>query len=53
MTKKLKSEEFDMKFPELGNLKNLRLYVYRYSSHANLPDETSSAGSHVIFLVGK
>ena len=53
MTKKLKSEEFVIKFPVLGNLEDLRLFVYTDSSHANLPDGASSAGGHVIFLVGK
>ena len=53
MTKKLKSEEYVMKFPGLGNLEDLRLLVYTNSSHANLPDGAPSAGGYVIFLVGK
>ena len=53
MTKKLNTEEFVMKFPGHGNLEDLRLLVFTNSSHANLPDGASSAGGHVIFLVGK
>ena len=49
MTRKLKSEDFVMKFPGLGNLEDLRLFEYTHSSHATLPDGASSVGGQVIF----
>ena len=39
-------------FPDLGEIKDLKLVVFSDASHANLPDGVSSAGGFIIFLVG-
>jgi len=48
--KKLKFEPHQLTFPVLDP--ELRLVVYSDASHANLPDGVSSAGGHLILLVG-
>ena len=50
--KKLKYDECDIFFPDLGDLNRLKLVVFSDASHANLPDGFSSAGGFIVFLVG-
>ena len=50
--KRLKYEDCDILFPDLGNLNQLKLVVFSDASHANLPDGYSSAGGFIVFLVG-
>ena len=51
--KKVGMTETFLQFPNLGNLKNVRLVSLSDASHANLPDGYSSAGGFIIFLVGE
>lgn len=51
--RKLNNEECDLHFPALGDLKKCKIVAYSDASHAILPDGSSSAGGHVIFLVGE
>ena len=50
--KKLRFEDCNIFFPDLGDLNQLKLVVFSDASHANLPDGVSSAGGFIIFLVG-
>ena len=50
--KKLKHEDCDILFSDLGDLNLLKLVVFSDASHANLPDGFSSAGGFIVFLVG-
>ena len=40
-------------FPNLGDPGQLRLLVYCDASYANLQDGVSSAGGHIVFLMGR
>ena len=51
--KKLKLEDSNILFPDLGDPKSLKLVAFSDASHANLPDGFSSAGGYIIFLVGE
>ena len=50
--RKLNYEDGEILFPDLGDLKKVKLVVFTDASHANLPDGYSSAGGFIIFLVG-
>ena len=50
--KKLKYDECNILFPDLGDPNQLKLVVFSDASHANLPDAVSSAGGFIVFLVG-
>ena len=51
--KKLRNEECFLSFPCLGDLNKMKLVTFSDASHANLPDNVSSAGGFVIILVGE
>ena len=51
--KKLRNEKCSLFFPCLGDIRNAKLMTYSDASHANLPDNVSSAGGFVVFLVGE
>ena len=51
--KRLKSKKSNILFPDLGDIKQLRLTVFCDASYANLTDGVSSAGGHIVFLTGK
>lgn len=40
-------------YPNLGDVLQLKLVLFSDASHANLPDGFSSAGGHIIFLLGE
>ena len=50
--KKIKLDDSKIIYPRLGIYEDLKLIVFTDASHANLPDSASSAGGHVVFLVG-
>eukprot|EP00112_Aurelia_sp_Birch-Aquarium-sp1_P024403 Seg770.3 transcript_id=Seg770.3/GoldUCD/mRNA.D3Y31 product="Retrovirus-related Pol polyprotein from transposon RE1" protein_id=Seg770.3/GoldUCD/D3Y31 len=51
--KKVKGELPKIRFPSLGDPKDLHIALYSDASYANLSDGVSSAEGYVIFLVGK
>lgn len=53
MVKKIKSDQFKLIYPKMNVNQELRLVVFTDASHANLPDGASSAGAHIILLVGE
>ena len=50
--RKAKNNTYKLNFPCLGTLDDLKLILYTDASYANLSDRVSSAGGHIIFLMG-
>ena len=50
VVRKLKHEHHSILYPKLGSAKDFEIYVYADASYANLPDQVSSAGGHLIVL---
>lgn len=53
LIKNLKAESYHMVYPKLGDLQKTRLVLFTDASYANLSDGVSSAGGHIVFLVGE
>jgi len=53
LIKKLRTESYLMSYPRMKTTQQLKIVVYTDASFANLPDSVSSAGGHIIFLVGE
>ena len=51
--KKLKANNLNLIFSNLGDLTKIKLCTFSDASHANLPDGYSSAGGYIVFLVGE
>ena len=50
VVRKLKHQHYSLLYQKLGHAKDFEIYVYADASYANLPDQVSSAGGHVIIL---
>ena len=50
VVRKLKHQHHSVLYPKLGSAKDFEIYIYADASYANLPDQVSSAGGHLINL---
>ena len=50
VVRKLKHQHHSVLYPKLGSAKDFEIYIYADASYANLPDQVSSAGGHLIIL---
>ena len=49
---KLKQNDSKIYFPNIGEIRNCSIVTFSDAAHANLSDGVSSAGAHIVFLVG-
>ena len=49
--KMVKSEKVNVVCPKLGHVPGWKIMTFGDGAHANLPDNVSSSGGHIVFLV--
>ena len=52
LVRKIKANDFALKFSKIDSDEELKLVVYADASHANLPDGASSTAGHLVFIAG-
>ena len=47
----VKKEKVNVEHPKLGHVDGWQIMRFTGGAHANLPDNVSSSGDHIVFLV--